>query len=553
MAFNETLQNELRSIIAAGLKKRSLTSCAKWAKASVVMSNPFPGPFSFEHHPWLKEVHDPNAPEVIAKKSAQVGFTVAAMNRTFYMIDVKRQSVLYLLPTKTPDATDFSATRFDPALELSPYLANLFSDVKNVGAKRAGSAVLFIRGANSKPGLRSIPVSNIVFDEFDMMPPENIPLALERTSGQVETELWYISTPTAPNYGIDAEYSRSTQETFDFPCPACSRLITLSPDDLIVRADSDHDEAGLLASSIACPACKHDLVTGKECYKPFLSKGVWVTHNESHRRGFYLNQLYSMAKAGQPYELARSKILASGDKFREGEYQNSKMGLAHLAEGAKLSDGQVYQCKTGPAKTSHPPSGLITMGVDVGKWLHCVVECWHSVAFDNDINVRSRPTVVTEVKVKTFEELDQLMRDYQVNHCCIDANPETRKATEFAKRFYGYVTLIYYARGRVGSKDLDIVADACTYKRACDRTYWLDQTLGRFHTGRIILPTDVSEEYVKHLCEPARIMKLDGDGNPVATYINKGADHFAHATNYAEIALPLAAAQVSGRDIRGFL
>lgn len=44
-------------------------------------------------------------------------------------------------------------------------------------------------------------------------------------------------------------------------------------------------------------------------------------------------------------------------------------------------------------------------------------------------------------RVRDFRELDTLMREYQVHHCVIDACPATLEASNFAKRFTGYVTL----------------------------------------------------------------------------------------------------------------
>ena len=104
-------------------------------------------------------------------------------------------------------ATDFSTSRFDPALELSPHLNNLFSDVKNVGHKRAGSANLFVRGSRSESQLRSIPAGVLIFDEVDVMVQRNIILALERASGQVHKLFMFLSTPTIDNFGINDCFS----------------------------------------------------------------------------------------------------------------------------------------------------------------------------------------------------------------------------------------------------------------------------------------------------------------------------------------------------------
>jgi phage terminase large subunit GpA-like protein len=131
-------------------------------------------------------MHDSEAELNVGQKSAQMGYTETVLNITFYNIDVRNIDCLYVLPAKTPDASDFSAARFDPALELSPHLSKIFSEVKNVGHKRAGTTNLYIRGSRSRAGLKSVPVGFIVLDELDEMTQENVRWLLkERRSGQL--------------------------------------------------------------------------------------------------------------------------------------------------------------------------------------------------------------------------------------------------------------------------------------------------------------------------------------------------------------------------------
>jgi len=121
------LMTLLAEKITSGLKRKSVTKCSAWAEAYRVMGEPFPGPFSFKHHPWVKELHDCESEMMIGQKAAQMGYTEVALNKTFYNIDIHGRSCLYVLPKSNPDAGDFSTARFDPALELSPHLQNLFS------------------------------------------------------------------------------------------------------------------------------------------------------------------------------------------------------------------------------------------------------------------------------------------------------------------------------------------------------------------------------------------------------------------------------------------
>lgn len=551
--MNNQLKAHFLEGIAAGLKRRTLTKCSKWAQACVVMGKPFPGPLNFRHHPWSKDMHDSEATWTVGQKAAQMGYSTVLLHRTLYEIDVKRQNCLYLLPTKTPDATDFTVTRFDPALELSPYLKNLFSDVNNVSVKRAGSANLYVRGANSRSGLKSIPVAFIVFDEYDEMPEEMIELAKERTSGQLEKNFWAISTPTVPGKKINRIFLDSTQEHWCFECPCCGRQTKLIfPDSLVVCGD-DIADPDVARSHIICIECKGVL---RHEEKPnFLGRGEWVPTN--HRdfkacRGFYINQLYSPTIS--PAEFALHVIRARTNLWAEQELYNSKAGLPHLVAGAKVDDSEIIKCiNPSRRKTDKLPGDakVVTMGIDVGKWLHFEIAMWAVKRFGNDINVMADCHVLMEGKVLNFEDLDKLMREWQVQAAVIDWQPESRKALEFAKRFYPRVKLCRYGKNII-NKDIEVSND--TYYVTVDRTTWLDMSLGRFHNQTIWLPVDVSTEYREHIQAPARLYKTDRDGNPIGVYEEQGAaDHFAHARNYNEIALPMAAAVLTNSDIKRFL
>ena len=554
--MNESLAKVFRESIASGLKRRTLTSCSRWTQACVFMGKPFPGPFNYKHHPWTRDMCDSEAGHNVGQKSAQMGFTVVAMCRTFFKIDVERQNCLYLLPTKTPDATDFSATRFDPMLELSPHLEKLFSDVKNVATKRAGSSTLYIRGANSRSGLKSIPVAFLVFDEYDEMPEENIPLALERMSGQLQKQVWAISTPTVPNWGINKLFLASTQEHFFFKCPCCGQQTELIfPDCLKICGNSALDPDVNL-SHLICKECKG--VLEHKAKSEFLSTGHWeaLGHKDYQQRGFYINQMYSPTVT--PVELAKSYHLSLSDQSAEQEFYNSKLGDAHIVDGARINDVVLNEAIRNYRKTDNQPNdnGIVTMGVDIGKWLHFEIARWYPKHFGNDINALSECNVICEGKVADFSELDKLMHEWRPRQVVVDANPERRKAYEFAMRFYPHVKLCLYGKGlndksmQLGSKGVN---DPQSVYIQVDRTSWLDMALGRFYRKSITLPVDVSHEYREHLKSPVRVYEKDRDGNPVGKYINTSADHFAHARCYNEIALPLAVSIAHGQDIAKFL
>lgn len=535
--------------IAEGLQHSAITTCSQWARKYRKMGKPFPGPLTFKYHPWTKDMHDCTAERMIGQKSAQAGFTDTAINKMFYSIDIKGNSCLYILPTEE-NAQKFSASRFDPAIELSEHLSSLFTNTKNVGHKRAGSANLFIRGSKSENKLVSDPVALMVFDEVDRMYIKNIPLALERLSGQVEKQAILISTPTIEGKGINAYFQQSTQDHFFFKCPYCSRHTELVyPESIVITAEEVHAPE-LKDTHIICKECKH--ILPHETKTEWLADGFWVSTYEGREvRGFWVNQLYSSTV--KPYEFAESKIKAQYDPTDEQEFYNSKQGLPHTVKGAAISDADIQNCYGIFKKYEQVKdySSIVTMGVDVGTLLHYEIDRWienpHK-AVGTDVNSYLMPTVIDEGTVEHFEQLDELIQRFKIHYVVIDANPERRKATEFSQRFEGMVKMCFYGNN-ISGKDIKINNQASTI--TVDRTNWLDTALGRFRDSRIILPIDLSLEYRNHIKEPVRVYLKDSTGNPVGRYVNSKDDHFAHARTYSEIALPLAVSMSQPTDISG--
>ena len=542
------MQELLAARISSGLKRKTITSCSAWTEAYRVMGQPFPGPWSFKKHPWAKEMHDCDAEMMIGQKGAQLCYTEVALNKSFFNIDVLGNSVLYVLPTSSPDASNFSTARFDPALEMSPHLTNLFSDVKNIGHKRAGSANMFLRGSRSRNQLKSIPVSFAAIDEVDEMVQQNIPLIFERMSGQLNQQSFLLSTPTIEHFGINAYFQQSSQDHFFFQCPSCSRLTQLVfPECLEITAESWSDPK-VYDSYLKCKECKNKLV--HEAKHEYLANtGQWVSgYTDRVMRGFHVNQMYSATV--KPYQIASSYLKGQENPADEQEFWNSKMGMPHEPEGARISDADIQKCiGQYRMQDSSPGHALVTMGVDVGKWIHYEITQYGLSSMSSDVSLSARGRLLKAGKVEHFEELDVKMKQYKVNFCVIDANPERRKALEFAQRHWGHVKLCFYGRG-VNGKNITMHAPE-QHTLTVDRTSWLDLSLGRIRGERMGLPADIPLEYKEHLKNLVRITEKDQDGNPVAKYIKTGEDHYAHARNYNEIALQLAASFAQNQDVGG--
>lgn len=518
------------------------------------MGQPFPGRWTFERHPWLRALHDSKAQVNVVQKSAQMGATEAVLNISFFCIDVLGKDVLYVLPNKMPDASVFSSSRFDVALEESVYLKNLFSDVKNINHKRAGSRNLYVRGSKSRAGLKAIPVYLIVLDELDEMYQKNIPLALERTAGQTDFKNWLISTPTIDGFGINVFFQESTQNHYFFRCPGCNRFITLQwPDNIVITSD-DPTNPAVNQSHYICIECGKVLNHNEKI--EYYKSAQWVPKKVADNEGWYINRMYATVPIGNPVTLAKKFLHSLNDQTEEQEFYNSTLGLPHIVKGGQITDFDLNECIRPYFKFDHRPkdSPLVTMGIDQGALLHYEIDQWRPLNNDsNDLSNSFHCNLLTEGYVNEYSQLDSLFQQFQVDFAVIDAQPERRKATEFANKHYGKVRVCFYPEG-INTKQIHLSDAGYEPQVAVDRTTWLDTSLGRFRNRTISLPQNISYDYKNHIKALVRRYERDKNGNPIGRYRRGGKDdHLAHARNYSEIALHLVAAKGSNQNLTNIL
>jgi hypothetical protein len=521
----------------ATLSRHTVDNASKWAEKYRYLSGDFPGLWKFDRHPWLRELHNSKAEFNVGQKAAQMGYSEAMLNVAFYTLDILKRNVLYILPNARPDATDFTNRAFTPAIEDSPHLKSIFSSTDNVGHKVVGSSNLYIRGSNSRAGLKSVPASLLIFDEYAEHNQDHVSLAEERSSGQLYRQNWKISTPLTPETDINHLFLKSTQERYFFPCPSCSKMIRLTLENLVIPTDNPDDDAKILESHLVCLECKSKIP--HEAKPEIFKKATWVPeHHQMMARGFHISQLYSTVLP--PYALARAALNARTDVAAEQELHNSKLGEPHIVGSLQLSDESIrVLIKDYEMVEAMPQHYLTTMGVDVGKLLHVEIATWDiSKANPVDINAKAIPKVVWVGTLKDFEQLDTLMQDYHIRFCVIDALPESREAYKFAMRFWGRVRLCRYNENATAKS---LFADAEVHV-SVNRTSWLDESLGRFRAGTIFLPRNLHPDYIPQIKCPIRVPKKDVKGNLIYRYVSKASinDHFAHARNYNEIALSFA-------------
>jgi hypothetical protein len=413
--------------------------------------------------------------------------------------------ILYLFPSKS-DVLDFSKGRISPLIDDNPdTIGKWVQDTDAAGIKKIWNTFLYLRGMVSRVGLKSIPVDLIIYDELDEAPQSRVDMAQERMGHSEYKETLKLSNPTIPDYGIDKAFQDTDQRYWLLKCPVCGHHTCLED----TFPECLKEVQGRVIR--ACERCQSELDP---------SVGEWVAKKPgvTEKRGYHYSQLFS-------------HYVAPGDILHQyrttnnlQDFFNLKIGNAYIEAQNRLSLEEVLSLCSNEGITSSDP-GSCTMGVDQGKDLHVVIgkRGW------------DKSRMVHLGVYKDWEELDRLMKAFNVSRCVVDALPETRNARAFAERHRGRVFLNYYQERQKGNyrwNEHDLTV-------SCNRTESLDNSNTEIIKGRIIFPKDcdIVKEFAQHLHNVAKKLEEDEEtGSKRYVYVKLGADHFRHALNYEAMA-----------------
>jgi hypothetical protein len=542
----------LSNLLAKRLTDTSLNTCSRWAEHRVQMPLPLKGPMRFDRFPFQKSILDIEEGQVSVLKSAQMGFSIAGIVRTLYVIAEKGADCLVVLPTQAL-AGDFAKGRLDSIVAISPDLQDVFQrGSDSVGLKKTKKhATLYIRGSVSQRGLVSVPIGTAIVDELDRCERGTLDLVRERLSGQIIKYLFTLSTPTLPDFGIHKEYLQGTQELFMFQCLSCGKHDHLRWPDSVVVCGEGHQDPRCAESYYKCTHCHARLP--HESKQEWLSAATWQAQVKvPDHRSFSINQLYSTTVT--PEEFVRASHKAQLSDAAAVEFANQKTGQPFLLANSRLTDTTINSCRK--SFSIHDPrpqdcSELITMGIDVGSWLDvCVTKYTFPTDPGREPYINSRAKLLHTCRVPSHDwgQLDRMMAEWQVRHACIDFQPETNLAKAFARRFHGFASLVQYRRGTVGNEIKENLDENFVPTLTVDRTSFLDFALNRFYKGTIEIPYDCGEVFYEHLKALARTYE-EVDGDTKSVYVALADDHQAHAMAYCEVAMLRAFKKSTGREI----
>lgn len=500
--------------------------------------------FDLDDHGYLVDLYNCRNRVVVVKKAGQIGVSELLVSYAFWSCDERGMDVLYIMPTGT-DVSDFSRTRFAPALEASPYINRLvrpplaerkkgltdYRGADKVTLKRVGDNWLYFRGGvvkadGSAPQLKSVPVDAIIFDERDEIDDQAVPIAKKRYGHSPIKEEWYVSTPSYSGAGIDRHWEESDQREWFVPCPHCGKRQQLLYKRIIIEEDDFGRPVEWYGKSedrayVPCKKC------GKELNR--LAKGEWVPRRFGRNvAGFHPTKL--MSPHTPLIDIVKDFITLDDTERREAT--NQHLGLAYTPRGGKLTNDIILQNKKDYAH-GPPSKGVRTfVGIDVSPYgLNIIVR-----EKTDDGSYRQ----LLAVEVPTFDQADGIVRKYNAGCVVCDALPELTQARAFQNSFrVGLVWLAYFSGSDKGTKKLDPIGwnkdDAVVN---LDRTRVIDSMYARFYNGLNWLPLNISsvENYEEQMKAPTRVTIQKPNGEHVSVYKETGDDHYALAETYCYVA-----------------
>jgi hypothetical protein len=456
------------------------------------------------------------------QKGSQVGLTQAVLVYVMWCLIYCQRDVFYMLPTSR-ECADFSSARFNPMVDL---IGGNDFDADNVQHKRYLRANLYIRGANNhtrgKSKIKSVPVSVLVLDELDEISEDTQEQVEERLSGSVEKQLIRISTPSLADRGIALAYSRSWQHEYMLTCFKCQFEQAMTMDNNI----------NIDAHSYCCCKCK--TLWSHEQKIAMLQTGRWRTgEKNSETKGFFVSQLYSPTVGATD---VCKKIATADNAVRKQALYNHKLGLPFSADGARLTYDYVTNV-IGSINTKGLP---IVAGVDVGyTWHHIVIFAVHEIG----------PIVIAISRQPSWEQIKNYLEEKRVTAFVVDSAPERSRARELVEDLdYMDGWMASYPKGIKGlfaaNRPKGSVLINQTQAVGISRTEAIDIVLDRFRKDTILIDEHVSlqddfSSYAQHICSVTRLYR-EVHGEVEAYYLESGADHYLHATVYAEIAAQIA-------------
>ncbi len=470
--------------------------------------------------PYMPEYIRDFHPHIAAKKAAQLGFTTASVEKLIWFGDQNAVTGIYTFPSAT-DVEEFSKLRFKQMIINSPYLMSRMTGVDSARSKQIGDSTFYFRGTMTERQAISVPADILVHDELDFSAPDVKETYSPRLSASKYKYIWEFSTPTIPNYGIDAIFRLSDKKFWFLKCTRCNTWQTV---DYFRNTMPRKKKRGYY---YGCKKC------GKVLNR---MKGEWITKYPNRTkdgrgiRGYFIPQTIA------PF-ISADYLVSEHEKAKRGikgekVFYNFNLGLPFETGDTVLT----REILKGRLMDEMPVFSRIYMGVDQGDILHIEI---------GGVSVDGRRCIFHVESTDRFGRIEELIEQYDVSTCVIDGLPNKHSAKQVRDKYPGRVYLAYYtdaAQGLWNPRN----PEKEPYSIVINNLDALDNTAAEWVSGkagliRSNLTTPLIETWIDHMLGMKRAEIEDKRGQNVPRWLKVAADHYRHADLYHYIAVKVGA------------
>lgn len=462
-------------------------------------------PLSFKRHKFLIDFYMDNSPRIVCKKCGQIGFSTAAIIRSFHLAKCIGANVIYTLPSK-PIIKDFVTPKVNPLISNNPALQKMVGDVDSMGLKKVGDRFVYFRSSWDEASGISISAHILINDELDRSNQKAIRTYRTRldASRLDRPDLgwhWKFSNPSIEGYGVDEDWQISDQKHWMIRCSRCNHWQYLNYPENI-----DFERKCYICVKCTRLLSDEDRINGR-WVKKYLGRNI---------SGYWINQLMAVW-------IPAEKIIedSEGD---QSVFYNFTLGQPYTSKDMQVTRDAITKC----LYPDYNPRTDVAIGVDNGIRKHYVLG--------------NRYGIFQVGSTESWQEIENLRNQYDA-YMVIDANPYPTPVFKLVEKYPGKVFAQYYEEDKkqIGtvrwgeSEDMGIVKS--------DRTKVIDSVVADINNQDILFNmslTDLeNQEYISHWLNMYRIITETEKGIKKPAWMTPDGkpDHFAHATVYQQIAL----------------
>jgi hypothetical protein len=464
-------------------------------------------PFEFDKHRFMLKPYSDCSPDQVIMKSAQVGWSVAAILKSIHAANYLKLNVIYVLPTRNV-VHEFVTPKVNPMIERNPVIKAMVQNTNSTSLKQVGDRFIYFRGSFHEGEAISTTADLVVADEYDRSDQQVLTVYQSRLQASDWGWFWRFSNPSLPGFGVDELYQDSDQQHWFIRCHRCKHNMYM------MYEQDRHTKAHYVDKDkqvYRCGSCG-GVLTDED-----RQGGEWVAKYKGRtRRGYWLSQMMI------PWVTAK-KIIEQEKTMSTDVFHNFVLGLPYQASEFMINRTSILEANIPQSVEKRD----VVIGCDSGKIKHWVM---------------GTPQGIFAYGASSeWSDIETLIKLYDAT-CVIDALPDFTVPEQLARKYLGRVFVHYYSADNSASMEVSKRKEGQQFGvLQSDRTKLLDLVASNISTKKIKFfqtPRDL-EELIYHCEQAYRIVEPDTRGILKAKWQTKTnrPDHWLHALAYYTVGL----------------